>query len=163
VSNEPFTPDDTLPVAYEVSNDLSEVSFAELAEISDLHIQDLDETVQLDKHDLVGVEMYILGWKFSTSEEYTDDDGEPAEFAIVTVRTFRDEVGVFTDGSTGICQSLHKYQARMERNGSWDDFVAGKKGGIKLPRGLNYKEYTKRLPNGEKVRATTFRFDNRER
>jgi len=155
---ESWSDEDRSPVQYVPESGLDELSAQELGEISQLHIQDIDERVQFEKDDLVGKPFFLLDWHF-TPGEYGDD----SEFAVVVIRTVEDQLGFFTDGSTGVRVQLHKYQNRLEKDSRWDEYKAGALGGIRVPSGLRKSNYMKTLDDGTKVPATTYYFDNRDR
>jgi len=104
-----------------------------------------------DKRKLVGVPLFVMEWKFSTSETVTRD-GELVEYVscrIVGERGGKTIKAVFADGGTGIYSQLRAYTNRT-----------GRTRGMMVPNGLRVSDYTFTNPmTGEKSPASTYYFD----
>lgn len=88
-----------------------------------------------DKEFLNGLPFLITRWRFNTSEDYMDSEGNPGVFVSVEIAyqlTPQSPVqtGVFNDGSTGICAQLKSItenrEKRIAEKGEGNDPHAGR-------------------------------------
>jgi hypothetical protein len=153
---EPFGPDDMTPESPAPDKQgLEELSFEELMEVSQFTVADVDEFQPVDKETLVNRPMFILAWTFKDG-----DYGPESEYAFVAVRS-TDGLGWFTDGGTGIKDQLRRYQAKLEKDGVWEDFKNGKLGGLRVPNGLRVSNYTYTDEDGTEKPGHTFYINNK--
>lgn len=115
-----------------------------------------------NKDSLIGVEFWLLRWRFNTSDKHRDKDGNPTQFVSAEIAYKKDGAltyDILNDGSTGIRDQLLEltrrritannpnvdpYGVRKVRRGlrkSEYDFDGGKKnaaGEVVLERGVTY-------------------------
>lgn len=102
-----------------------------------------------EKGQLVGKACIFLSWNFNTSDDVTDDAGNPTEFVSAQVVVKVNNAGaierfIVNDGSTGIYRQLRAYTDRT-----------GRTAGLAAKRGLRRSDY--KTPDGKD--ATTFYID----
>lgn len=97
-----------------------------------------------DKRKLVGVDMVLLQWTFSSSDKYN------GEFVTVRAMTADNRKIRFTDGSTGIAAQLRDLTTAREKAGH-----PYPNGGLICP-GLRVSDYTYTNEKGQKSAASTY-------
>lgn len=96
-----------------------------------------------DKDFLRGLPFLITRWRFNTSDEYKDDEGNDGVFVSVEIAYQPTEnapvqTGVFNDGSTGVMAQLRKItDRRLEKGVEWEKAHSGR--GVR--HGLRLSEY----------------------
>lgn len=106
-----------------------------------------------DKGRLVGVPFVIVEYRFGTSDEHFDADGNGRPYVVCLVMTRHQEKYRFTDGGTGIFSQLVRI-----RDGRVSDGMnpANVYRGIMVPNGLTRSDYKYINDKGETSSATTF-------
>lgn len=132
---------------------LLELTFDQLMQQGVIDISEVDDVMQVEQDELVGVTFILVDWEIKQSNSITRD-GIPTEYAIVRVRT-TDGLRVFADGGAGIADALERYKNKTE---AIDNPL------LYFHYGLRASEYTYTDPHtGDKTPARTFYFDNRPR
>jgi hypothetical protein len=99
----------------------------------------------VEKSELVGVPILLLGWRINTSNKYAGSDGAMLEFASVLVRDLaRSRTVVFNDGGTGIPAQLGLLESK------------GVTGGVSVPNGLRVSEYLFTDDEGSRMAHTHY-------
>lgn len=100
-------------------------------------------TLTDNKRQLIDVPFLIVDYRFSKSDKFKDENGEPLEFATVRLITKNDQKLIVNDGSTGI-----RDQLKQINNGQSSVVWVG--------RGLRVSEYTYTDEKGRQSEAETF-------
>jgi len=126
---------------------LERMTFAEMMEAGVISIEQIDDRVMVDQEELVGVPFVMFKFDVKQSESFG------GEYAVVDVKTV-DGTRAFSDGGTGICKQLQQYKDTLAELGQ-DVFSP-----IYFPNGLRASHYMYTNPDGAKIPATTYYFDN---
>ena len=133
---------------------LAEMTFAEMMSAGVIDIAEVDDVVLVDQSELVGKPFILFDWDIKMSQEFG------GFYAICRVKT---EAGtaVFTDGGTGIVESLERYDKKLQE-------LPEDQRTLYFHYGLKASHYVKELTDedtGESrsIPATTYYFDNRRR
>lgn len=97
-----------------------------------------------DSAALVNVPFVIVQSQVKDSDKFTDDDGNPAKFAVLHVVTQDGRKLVITDGGTGICKQIQRMHSK------------GTTAGIMVPKGLSESRYDYIDKDGKKTAAVTY-------
>lgn len=110
-----------------------------------------DGFIQADKADLCGVPLILLEWSFSVSDDYFDDQGNPAAYVVARGITAANVRFWFTDGSTGVCAQLRRITESREAAGDFENSQIG----LRVNGGLVKSRFTT-TKDGEKVKGVVY-------
>lgn len=123
--------------------------FAKLIQSRDVQVIDAAKVIgdgfslTDNKRSLIDVPFLIVDYRFSKSDKFKDENGEPLEFVTVRLVTRNDQKLIINDGSTGIRDQLKQI------NG-------GESSVVYVGRGLRVSEYTYTDDKGRQSEAETF-------
>ena len=129
---------------------LEDMSFSEMMESGVIDIAEIDDVVVCDQAELVGEPFILYEWDVKASETFG------GEYAVCRVKV-KNGTRVFADGGVGIREQLERYKNKKM------DLGAEAFSPVYFHFGLRSSSYVKELPDGNKVAATTYYFDNRPR
>ncbi len=122
-------------------------SFQDFMDHGVIQIDQIDDVVQVDQSELVGVPFILYSWDTKDSETYG------GQYTVCRVKVATG-TRVFADGGAGITEQLERYkQTLLDKN-------EGAFAPIFFPHGLRASSYVKNMPDGTKIPATTYYFDN---
>lgn len=125
--------------------DLADMDFQEMLDAGVIEISEIDDVVVCKQAELVGVPFILFDFEMKS--------GDMGEYALCRVKV-NGGTRVFADGGVGISEQLERYRQRMMDKGV-------KNAPLYFPNGLRSSSYDKDLPDGSRVHATTYYFDNR--
>lgn len=123
--------------SFEAAFELALAHFGEIVSSTELG----DGFTVVDKKDIVGKAMLILGWEPGKNEKF-------GPFTIVRAITRTNEKILFVDGSSGIKEQLQVFEN-----------LTGRAGGILAETGLRVSNYTYTDDKGEERPASTYYID----
>lgn len=128
---------------------LADMSFSEMLDAGVIDIAEIDDIVQCEQSELVGVPFILFDWDIKQSQTFG------GQYAVCRVKT-ASGTRVFSDGGAGIGPALERYKQTLIRKGL-DEFQP-----TYFHFGLRASTYMTEI-DGKPAQATTFYFDNRPR
>lgn len=124
---------------------LENLSFQEMMDAGVISIDEIDDVVQCDQSELVGIPFILFEWDIKESQTFG------GHYALCKVKV-ADGTRVFADGGVGIQEQLARYQQKMNREGI-------ERQPLYFPHGLRKSDYMTEV-DGKQIPATTYYLDN---